>query len=106
MNFRLLFSFIALAISFECAGQTIIKSNDQRIRYSGRIAMTDSTAELSWSASSITVNFRGTGMSAVLKDERSDNNYNVIVDGNVIKVLHPAVDKETYQLADSLSPGK
>jgi len=106
MNFRLLFLCIALAISFECAGQTLIKSNDNRIRYSGRIAMTDSTAELSWSASSITINFRGTGISAILKDERSDNNYNVIVDGNVIKILHPVADKTTYKLADSLSQGK
>jgi hypothetical protein len=69
------------------------------------MAMTDSTAELSWPASSITVNFSGTEISAVLKDERSDNNYNVIVDGKVISVLHPEMPKKTYLLASNLSPG-
>jgi lysophospholipase L1-like esterase len=42
----------------------------------------------------------------VLKDEKSDNNYNVIVDGNVVGLLHPSIDKKEYVLADNLAPGK
>ena len=68
--------------------------------------MTDSTAELSWSATSVKINFSGTKIGVVLKDERSDNNYNVIVDGRVLSVLHPDAAKKTYNLADHLKPGK
>ncbi len=100
--------FIGLCIiaSLRCTAQTIIKSNDHHIRYSGRIAMTDSTAELSWSANSITIDFYGTGISAWLKDERSDNNYNIIVDGKVISVLHPEQIKKEYRLVSGLPDGK
>jgi hypothetical protein len=95
-----------LAICLQCRAQTVIKATDPHIRYSGRIAMTDSMAELSWTASSITVNFSGTSISAVLKDERSDNNYNVIVDRKVFNIIHPLAIKKTYRLAYNLKPGK
>ncbi|MDR3694910.1 SGNH/GDSL hydrolase family protein [Mucilaginibacter sp.] len=106
MNLKISFFCIAIAASLQCGAQTIVKSADPHIRYSGRIAMRDSAAELSWSASSITVNFKGTGISAVLKDERADNNYNVIIDGKVTSIIHPELTKKTYQLADGLNPGK
>jgi hypothetical protein len=108
MRFKnfLLSTGLVIAIAVQCAAQTVIKSSDPHILYSGRIAMTDSTAELSWSATSITINFKGTEISAVLKDERSDNNYNVIVDGKVTDVLHPEQFKKTYKLAFGLKPGK
>jgi lysophospholipase L1-like esterase len=102
------FSFIALFlfVSFNCTAQTIIKNSDPHIRYSGRIAMRDTAAELSWSANSIKINFTGTSVSVTLKDERSDNNYNVIVDGKVMSVLHPEVVKKDYQLVSGLPAGK
>jgi hypothetical protein len=105
MNCRIFFCGFCVVISFSCTAQTLIKSNDPHIRYSGRIAMTDSTAELSWPASSITVNFTGTEISGVLKDERSDNNYNVLVDGKVFSILHPEIYKKNYKLAYGLKPG-
>ncbi|WP_295669243.1 SGNH/GDSL hydrolase family protein [uncultured Mucilaginibacter sp.] len=106
MNLKISFFSIAIAACLQCSAQTIVKSTDPHIRYSGRIAMTDSTAELSWSATSIKVNFIGTGISAVLKDEGSDNNYNVIVDGKVTSIIHPEIAKKAYQLATGLPGGK
>jgi len=106
MKFKYSILLIAVAIGFQCCAQTVIKAIDPNIRYSGRIAMTDSTAELSWTASTVSINFSGTSIRAVLKDQRSDNNYNVIVDGKVIKVIHPELYKKTYELADGLTQGK
>src|SRR6185312_8610045 len=106
MNYKILFLSICLGIGFECSAQSTIKANDPHIRYSGRIAMTDSTAELSWSASSVKLNFNGTGISATMADERSDNNYNVIIDDKVVSVLHPLQAKKEYLLAQGLRPGK
>ena len=106
MNIKFWIFLIGILTSLNCAAQTIIKNNDPHIRYSGRIAMRDTAAELSWSANSIKINFTGSGVSAVLKDERSDNNYNVIVDGKVISVLHPEIAKKEYVLASGLSAGR
>jgi len=101
-----LFFSLLLALGMQSEAQTVIKATDPHIRYSGRIAMTDSTAELSWSATSVAINFSGTILSAVLKDERSDNNYNIIVDGKVLSIIHPEMAKKSYVLAKNLTPGR
>jgi hypothetical protein len=95
-----------VAASFQCTAQIIVKANDPHIHYMGRVAMSDSTAELSWSANSITINFYGTGVNALLKDERADNNYNVIVDGKVVSIVHPDQTKKEYTLVSGLSARK
>ncbi|MGZ3752721.1 MAG: electron transporter RnfD, partial [Mucilaginibacter sp.] len=70
-----------LANTLCCAQTVVIKSHDPHIRYSGRVLMQDEAAELSWSGSSLKINFRGTGVRAALKDEYGVNYLNVIVDG-------------------------
>ncbi len=105
MNFRYVILFLITSISINCVAQTTIKVSDPHIRYTGRIAMTDTAAELSWSATDIKVNFNGTGISTTLRDERSDNNYNVIIDGKVLNILHPAHEKKNYVLASGLPAG-
>jgi lysophospholipase L1-like esterase len=106
MNYKVLFVTPLFAAALQTQAQSLIKPKDQHIRYEGRIAMTDSTAELSWSATSVSICFSGTRISAVLKDERNDNNYNVVVDGKVFDVIHPDIFKKTYRLAYNLKPGK
>lgn len=106
MNYKHLIFCLFVTISFNCAAQAIVKANDTHIHYMGRIEMTDSTAELSWPASSIKINFSGTRIRATLKDERADNNYNVIVDNKVVSVLHPLQIKKEYLLAEGLPDGK
>jgi lysophospholipase L1-like esterase len=43
---------------------------------------------------------------AVLKDERGENSYNVIVDDKVVGVIHPDSNKQSYTLATGLPAGK
>lgn len=107
MNYKYLFVCLVATIALNCkAQQTIIKNNDPHIQYAGRIAQTDSTAELSWSGSSIKINFTGTEISGILKDERADNTYNVIVDGKIVNILRPKAFKKEYRFANNLSNGK
>lgn len=75
------------------------------IRYSGRIAMTDEAAELSWSASSIKMNFKGSFIKTTLRDEHGNDYWNVILDGKVISVLQPDSVQKQYTLATGLSDG-
>jgi hypothetical protein len=106
MRYKYFIISVFIAISFQCSAQIIVKANDPHIHYMGRIAIKDSAAELSWSASSVKINFYGTAVNATLKDERADNNYNVVVDRKVAGVFHPLAAKTNYTLVSGLKPGK
>ncbi len=82
-----------------------ITFHDPHIHYMGRVAITDTSAQLFWTATSLKINFSGTTVKALLKDERGDNYYDVIVDGNVVSVLHPDSSKQLYTLASYLPAG-
>ncbi|GAA4102719.1 SGNH/GDSL hydrolase family protein [Mucilaginibacter panaciglaebae] len=86
--------------------QVIIKSDDPRIHYMGRIDKSTDAAVLSWPGSSISVNFNGTGVKAILKDQHGENFYNVIIDGRVIAKVHLDPTKKEYTLAEGLPMGK
>lgn len=97
-----------LSVFFVCAKaqNKLIKFNDQRITYSGRTNFKANAAELSWPGASVKINFTGTGIGAVLKDQDTSNYYNVILDGKVISKIHPDTTRKNYVLAADLSAGK
>jgi hypothetical protein len=100
------FIFFLFAASVACNAQTIvIKSHDPHIRYVGRVVMLDEAAELSWPGSSLTFNFKGTGVKATLKDEYGENYFNVIVDNKVIAIIHPDSFQKEYTLVSGLPDG-
>jgi Lysophospholipase L1 and related esterases len=86
--------------------QVIIKSNDPRIHYMGRTDKSGDAAVLSWPGSSISINFNGTGVKALLKDQHGENFYNVIIDGKVTAKIHLDTAKKEYTLAQGLSMGR
>jgi hypothetical protein len=105
MNYKYLIVCLALAAGFNCSAQVIVKANDSHIHYMGRIAMQDSAAVLSWSGTSVKINFEGTGISYKMRDERGDNYYNVIVDGKIIKNEHETTDATTAHVVNGLAFG-
>ena len=105
MRYKISFALIALAINFSCKAQTVINANDPHIRYSGRIAFTDSTAMLSWSGSSIKINFEGTGITFDMRDE-GDNYFTEILDGKAISVFHTRANGKTQYASYGFAPGK
>src|SRR5260370_21713956 len=119
MKNKYYFLFVLLTIASTCWGQDSksssdsrlppsshhIPSNDPRLHYMGRVITTDSAAILSWTASSVSFHFRGTGIKALIKDQIGDNYYNVLVDGRLTKILHPHILTKTYTLASGLRPG-
>ncbi len=100
----LLFFFIV--ISNIAKGQINIEPKDKRLTYMGRVELIDSTAEMYWSGSSVKLNFEGTGLKAVLKDERADNFFNVIIDRDSVCKLKLDTAKRQYVLASNLPAGK
>ncbi|HVV55991.1 MAG TPA: SGNH/GDSL hydrolase family protein [Mucilaginibacter sp.] len=106
MRNKLLLLFLAVLTSTAGFGQTVVvTSHDTHIKYVGRVAMQDEAAELSWSGTSLTINFHGTGVKGTLRDEHGYNYIDVIVDGKVTKVIHPDSIQKQYTLAEGLPAG-
>jgi hypothetical protein len=105
MNYKHLILCLALTLSFGCSAQVIVKPTDPHIQYMGRIAMQDNAMVLSWSGTSVKINFEGTGISYKMRDERGDNYYNVLLDGKIIKKERETTNGIITQTIDGLTPG-
>jgi hypothetical protein len=103
-----LFSILMLCTFCEaCDAQVqFIPYTSKNIYYEGRIAKRPEAAELSWPGTSATILFKGTNISAVLKDLDTANYYNVIVDGKNISKFHTDTSKHSYELASGLAFGR
>jgi hypothetical protein len=85
--------------------QNVNKHNDPHIRYSGRIDMRDSAAVLSWSGSSVAINFNGSGIAIKVKDEGGNNYFNEVLDGEVIGVYHENSNQQHTIIIKDLKSG-
>jgi hypothetical protein len=93
-------------IPFSVQSQDVLPK-DGHLQYMGRLGMKgDSIAEMYWSGSSVKLNFHGTGIKAILKDQRANNFLNVVIDNDSIYKLELDTAKKEYVLANNLSKGK
>lgn len=102
------FLFLLLVILERSAqGQRhFIAFSDPNLRYQGRILKKQDAAVLSWPGTSVTINFEGTNIAAVLKDADTADYFNIIIDGKDIVKIHTDLEKRSYLLASHLSNGK
>ena len=106
-NTFLLFSFLFIFIACSFGDKNVfVAANNDNLEYMGRIGRTDSTAEIYWSGSSVSIEFSGTDVSALMKDEKGNNYFNIIIDGDSIVLMHPDSLKKLYPLASNLPAGK
>jgi len=98
----LLFAFGLFA--FNADAQKIVDNADAHIRYTGRVGHKNNTTQLYWSGTTLEINFTGNSVKALLKDQRGENYFNIIIDGK-ITVLHPDTVKRLYTLASGLQQG-
>lgn len=92
--------------AWPCVAQLTVPFNSNKIYYEGRIVFKTDAAELAWPGTSITIQFKGTNISAILKDADTANYYNVIIDDTVIHKIHSDTLKHSHELASGLSRGK
>lgn len=95
-----------LTITSSCVAQQVVKSNDSHIHYMGRVDVQADKSMLSWPGTSLKINFNGTGVKALLKDEYGQNYYDVIIDGKVSQKLNIDTLKQEYTLAANLPAGE
>lgn len=97
---------IICSLSLNGFAQNIVKSNDPHICYDGRVSVNQDSAMLSWPGNSITINFKGTGVKALLRDEKGTNYFKVIVDGQLMPDIQLDSSKQWYMLASGLQKGE
>jgi len=105
MKLKTITFIIVLVFLVTCqkSSQFIEYKNDD-ITYMGRVVFKDALgAEINWSGTSISLNFKGTTVKALLKDEKGDNYFNVIVDNGDPIIIRPDTSKSFYTLADGLT---
>lgn len=104
---RLLPVIFASILLVACKPATVINFDHPDVHYVGRVGMKGDAAELMWTASSVVINFYGTGASATLSDTKGNDLVTVVVDDKVVQTLQPKKNKKkTYQLVSGLAPGK
>jgi Carbohydrate esterase 2 N-terminal/GDSL-like Lipase/Acylhydrolase family len=104
MKIKLLYFFF-LITSVTCCQQSaqFVDYKNEQIEYMGRMTFTDTSgAEMYWSGSSIKLNFTGTMVKALLKDEKGDNYFNIIIDNGTPVVIRPGTTRSFYTLATDL----
>jgi hypothetical protein len=101
---RILFVLLALLPIRAISAPVIIPANDTLIEYSGRIDFSNpASPRFSYSGVSIRACFKGTGISAIMNDERGENFYAIIVDGTNTQRIHPQAGQQTYLMAENLA---
>ncbi|GAA4948424.1 SGNH/GDSL hydrolase family protein [Algibacter agarivorans] len=84
-----------------------VNYSNHEITYSGRIdSSNQESVKLYWPGSSISLNFEGQSINALLKDSKGDSYYNVILDNDSIFILRPDTLKSYHTLAQNLKKGK
>jgi hypothetical protein len=98
----LFFTVFLVQLSF---AQTFIKPNNKALTYSGRINLNADSASFYWPGTSVTANFKGTGLNAVLKSTKEPAYFYVIIDDSVTTKLEiPAGNASTsFKLASGLT---
>ncbi len=102
-----LFSLLLLLFGTGCRHKTFVPFSNRNIEYEGRIARTPHAAVFYWPGTSAKIYLRGKGsVYALLKDEKGKNYYNIILDNESIRLLHPDTAKRAWLLASGFSEGK
>jgi lysophospholipase L1-like esterase len=96
--------FMFSMIGFLLNAQSRISARNALIEYTGRIDFSNPEApSFAYSGVSIRACFDGGLIIAILEDEKGENFYNVILDGEVLRTIHTAKGKHAYVLAEGLT---
>jgi hypothetical protein len=94
------------ALNSSIAQNQFIAFNNPNVYYEGRILYKDTAAILSWPGTSVSLQFEGTSISAILQDMDTANYYNVIIDGRPIAKVHTLKERKSFILTSGLPEGK
>lgn len=98
---------LATLFAAGCQNKTVVPFNHADIVYEGRINKTPKATVFYWSGTSAKIYVQGSGsVYALLKDEKGGDYYNIIIDSDSLRLLHPDTVKRYYLLVANLPEGK
>ncbi|HSD06944.1 SGNH/GDSL hydrolase family protein [Flavobacterium sp.] len=86
-----IFSFLLLNC-ISSFGQLIVKPNDNKITYMGRVGVNNDSVSFYWPGTSATINFIGTKVSVTMKSNNEVGYFYAIVDNDVSKAFKFSTD--------------
>lgn len=93
-----------LASILPAKASVTIQANNPLIEYTGRIDFTDPLApRFSYSGVSVRAAFQGKSIAIKLKDDGSQNFYNVMIDHSVVKRIQTISGLQTYSISTTLN---
>ncbi|TFF35627.1 SGNH/GDSL hydrolase family protein [Mucilaginibacter psychrotolerans] len=96
---------IGFCFSISCTAETVVSYSDPNIHYMGRVGIKNDAVELTWSASSVVINFEGTSAKATLDDNTGQDFVTVVVDDKMVNTIQLKKYKKKYELASGLPAG-
>jgi hypothetical protein len=103
-----LIAFVALAFLAGCASeQTVTDDAEKLVELNGRVGL-DSPGRVAiyWPGSSVKTKFVGSALKAILRDQRGQNYFNVIVDDDSVYRLKLDTLKKEYIVVSGLAEGE
>lgn len=101
--------FVGFLALIGCTAKTdlVVPYSNPQLMYEGRID-TNSVegAEFFWSGTSVKINFEGSSISVLMKDQNGTNDYNIQLDQDSSMLLQMDTVNKYYRLASGLVPGK
>lgn len=103
---KFILTILLLTIVSCQSGPVFIDSTNKNIKYTGRINFENETApEIYWSGTSIKIRVTGGDVKALLKDERGENYFNIVLDNDSLSYVKLDTAKQWYTLAEQLTEG-
>jgi hypothetical protein len=111
VNYFIIFLTIQFVLSackashHEQSATVIVPASSDSIRYVGRVKNAHDSVGIFWPGTSILIHFKGTALKAWLCDQRGENYFNVVIDGDSVHHFKTDASKKFYTLAENLSAG-
>jgi len=105
----LLLALFCFAVLISVRAQNMVSFDQASIAYMGRIeSIPNNCAKIYWPGSSVSINFEGTEVRAVLQNGPGTSFFYAIIDGDDANALRikPDTIKRAYSLSTGLKPGK
>lgn len=104
--FILFLTVIAYGCKTTEEGFKIVNPDNEKIRITGRVKNEGDRVIIYWPGTTVLVKFYGTELKARLKDERGENYFNVVIDGDSLRYIRLDTALTSYTLVSGLAPGE
>jgi len=108
MKLKALYLSLITLVAAQLSASELISPDNENLQYTGRVDFSDvQSPRITWAGSIIKANFTGNHLGIIMNDDRGENFFNVIIDGNDTYpyVLQCKEGEQHYTVATQLGEG-